>query len=59
MHQTSKTIETMANAAALEGKINDSHRGFLDDLVNFCSNLFALTIVKHNIPFSVRDSDEW
>ena len=32
---------------------------FLEDPVHFYSDLFALMTVKHNVPFSMHNRDEW
>lgn len=31
----------------------------MDDPIHFYSNLIGIMTVKHNVPFSMYDSDEW
>ena len=56
--KTSKTIKTIANSTVLDGKINNSHRYFLEDPMHLCSNLIGLMTARNNIPFSMHDSDK-
>ena len=59
MNLASKTIKTLASVASLDMKMSNCHRGFSDDPARFLSKFMALRTIKHDMHFSMCESNEW